>query len=460
MLCNESGQVLAEGAAEYGVQMPAPGWTEQDPSDWITAADKAVRAIGEHRPDAIGLTGQMHGSVFLDEAGRVIRPALLWNDQRTSAECEELAAQIGLGRLMEITGNPPLTGFQLPKILWLRRREPENCSRLRHVLLPKDYLRLAMCGVYATDASDASGVGLLDLRRRQWSEPLIEELRLDRGWFPDVHEPTAVTSVTKGGFGGLEDGIPIAAGAGDQSAGAIGAGIATPGPVSISLGTSGVVFTCLSAAKYDPTGGCHTFCHAGGGWHAMGVVLSCGGAIRWARDVLTPGAGFGEFDALAAQAEPGSAGVTFKPYLAGERSPTPDATLRGSWQGLSLASGRPEMARSALEGATFALKQCFDVLQTLGARADRIRVTGGGAASRLWVQMIADVFGVPAVTLKAAQGPAVGAALIAGVAVGVFGSTSAAASVVQESTEVTPGRYDYTEAFTRFADDSSSHRKS
>lgn len=452
VLLDENGEVLKTGTAEYPISTPKPGWTEQNPADWVKGVQEAIEKVGESSPDAIGLTGQMHGSVFLDKDGQVIRPALLWNDQRTAAQCEAMDQKFGRERIVEITGNPPMTGFQVPKVLWLRDQEPEAFARLSSVLLPKDYIRLILTGAFATDVSDASGTGILDLKSRNWSSELISGLGLSQIHFPEVHESIAETGKTKGGFAGLKDGIPVAAGGGDQAAGAIGSGMAAPGKVCISLGTSGVVFTCLDQPKFDPQGRVHTFCHANGKWHAMGVMLSCGGAMKWVKDTLFDHLSYADFDALATSAEPGSKGLIFHPYLTGERSPFADPFARGSWQGLNLSHGQAEIVRSAMEGVCFGLKGCLEVIQTLGASPNELTVSSGGARSSVWVQMLADIFELPATVLEAVEGPAAGAALLAGVMAGVFDSVQATQYLIKRGQTFAPSGTDYSPFYRRFCE--------
>ncbi len=443
VLIDEFGVVLKQALAEYPFMTPQPGWTEQDPQEWVGGVKKVIEAIGELKPDAIGLTGQMHGSVFLGRDNEVIRPALLWNDQRTAKECQEINERVGSDEVKKITGNPPLTGFQAPKILWLRNHEPHHFEKLKKVLLPKDYVRFVLSGEFATEVSDASGVGLLDLSKRNWSQSMLDELKLPNQFFPTVSESYAVTSYTKGGFAGLVDGIPIVGGGGDQAAGAIGSGIIKAGPVSMSLGTSGVVFTALNSPAYDDEGRVHTFCHANGGWHAMGVMLSCGGAVEWLKKSLFSHITYKEFDGLAESVPAGSRGVLFQPYLAGERSPIIDPYARGSWLGLSLGSDQGVLIRSVIEGVCFGLKGSYDVLASLGARAEQIRVTGGGSKSNLWLQILADVFEVPVARLETSEGPSYGAALLAGVGAKVFDSVEAAAAGVKETEVIHPSGLDY-----------------
>lgn len=444
IVVDETGRVLRSAAREYPLLTPRPGWTEQNPEAWWTAAQEVLAELDEPRPDAIGLAGQMHGSVFLDADGEVVRPALLWNDARTAAQCAEIDRRVGPERVRAITGNPPLVGFQAPKILWLREHEPSNFARVAKVLLPKDYLLFKLTEVCATEASDASGTGLLDLAERDWSAEMLAALDLPRSLFPDVYESSAWPFRTP-------EGVPVSGGGGDQAAGAVGTGAVAPGIVSVSLGTSGVVFTAIPGPEADPDGRAHTFCHANLGWHAMGVQLSCGGALRWFRDTFHPGRPYDEVMALAESAPAGAGGVTFLPYLAGERTPHNDPEARAALSGMSLATGPAEIARAVVEGVSFGLADGWDVLAGLGARADEVRVTGGGARSPFWRGMLADLFGAPVVTLAADEGPALGAALLAGVGVGIWPDVaSACAASVRPAGTTAPAGGEYSEARTRF----------
>lgn len=417
LLIDDSGRVLRQASAEYPILVPRPMWTEQNPEDWWAGVLACIAEIGEPNPDAIGLTGQMHGSVFLDADGRVVRPALLWNDQRTVEECAEIDRRVGADRLRTITRNPPLTGFQAPKVLWLRNHEPEAFARVRSVLLPKDFIRFRLTGAYATEVSDASGTGLLDVPGRQWSSEVLAALELPAEWFPEVFESDVVSARTRG-VPGLADGIPVVGGGGDQAAGAVGTGAVVPGVLSVSLGTSGVVFTALDSPEFDKAGAAHTFCHANRAWHAMGVMLSCGGALRWLRDTLYPGQSYDVIAEEASAVAAGAEGLTFLPYLTGERCPHNDPRARAGWMGLTLGHGRAHMARATFEGITFGLRDGFDLLAGLGAKSDEVRLTGGGAKSAFWTQLIADTFGSRCVTLESDEGPAFGAAVLAGVGVG------------------------------------------
>lgn len=444
LLIDETGKVLKQASAEYPISAPRPLWSEQNPEDWWVGVEKCLGEIGENKPDAIGVTGQMHGSVFLDENDEVVRPAILWNDQRTAAECVEMDETVGKDRLREITCNPPLTGFQAPKVLWLRNNEPDNFKKVKSVLLPKDYIRLKLTGAKVTEVSDASGVGLLDVPNRKWSDEMLSKLGLPRSLFPEVVESYAVAATTP-------DGVPVVGGGGDQAAGAVGTGAVVPGVVSVSLGTSGVVFTSLEKPEYDKSGAAHTFCHANGAWHAMGVMLSCGGALRWYRDTFCSGMSYDQISEEAATVEPGCAGLTFLPYLTGERCPHNDPYAKAGFNGAGLLHERRHFSRAVFEGMSFGLLDCMGVLRNLGADAEEIRVTGGGAKSRFWMQMLADLFERPCVTLVCDEGPAYGAAILAGVGAGVWPTVQdACAAVIKIKSRVEPGGNAYEEAYRRY----------
>ena len=359
----DDGTVLARAEESYPLATPHPGWAEQDPEQWWTAASAvldSLRAAGE--PAGIGLSGQMHGLVTLDSAGEVVRPAILWNDQRTAAECAEIEERVGLPELIAQTGNRALTGFTAPKLLWLRRHEPESYARIASVMLPKDYVRLRLCGERATDVADASGTLLFDVAHRAWSAPVISALELDESWLPPALESPSVSGTTA-------DGVPVAAGAGDQAAGALGVGVDRPGPASVVIGTSGVVFTALDAFAADPEARAHSFCHAvPGAWHAMGVMLSAAGSLRWLRDVTAPGEDFAALVGEAERWEPGAEGLTFLPYLAGERTPHADPDARGAFTGLSLRHDRGALVRAVLEGVAFGLRDSLDLVAEMGER--------------------------------------------------------------------------------------------
>ncbi len=425
------GRVLAEAQASYPLSTPHPGWAEQDPACWWQAAEQVLGALRDRAgaPAAIGLSGQMHGLVALDAADRVLRPAILWNDQRTGAECEEIEAAVGAEELVRLTGNRALTGFTAPKLLWLRRHEPEVYERIARIALPKDYVRLALCGEHATDVADASGTLLLDVAGRRWSERLLASLEIDAGILPRVLESPAVSGTTA-------EGVPVAAGAGDQAAGALGCGVVGPGPLSVVLGTSGVVFAALSAFRSEPEGRLHAFCHAvPDTWHAMGVMLSAAGSLRWLRDVVAPGVGYTELLAAAAHWEPGAEGLLFLPYLAGERTPHADPDARGAFAGLALRHDRGALVRAVLEGVAFGLRDCLDLLRCLDVPASCARVSGGGARGRLWLSILASVLELELAPVAVDAGAAFGAALLGGIAAGVYANAAEAVSAAVRTRE-------------------------
>jgi xylulokinase len=432
-----AGDVLAKVEEDYPLSTPRPGWSEQDPDDWWRATQRALAALPA--PLAVGLSGQMHGLVALDAHDRVLRPAILWNDQRTAVECAEIEERVGLERLIELTGNRALTGFTAPKLLWLRRHEPETYARIAHVLLPKDYVRLRLTGDRAVDAADASGTLLFDVARRRWSDEVLEALELPRGWLPDAFESPDV---------------PGAPGAGDQAAGALGVGIDRGGPVSVVLGTSGVVFAALAAFAADREARVHAFCHAvPGAWHAMGVMLSAAGSLRWLRDVV----GGTSYDELVAPAErwpPGAEGLLFQPYLAGERTPHADPHARAAFVGLELRHDTGALVRAVLEGVAYGLRDSLELLRELGVDGRAGRVSGGGARSTLWLRIVATVLGLPLERTAVDEGAAYGAALLAGVRAGVFADVhDAVARTVRVRDVVEPEpawHHAYDEGYARF----------
>ncbi|MCS6841205.1 MAG: xylulokinase [Roseiflexus sp.] len=434
LLCDENGQVLAVATAEYPLSTPQPLWSEQNPEDWWRGVCEALRAvvaqagIAPEQIAGLGLTGQMHGSVFLDEHDRVIRPALLWNDQRTAAECVEITQRVGAERLIAIAGNPALTGFQAPKILWLRNHEPEHYTRVAQVLLPKDYIRRKLTGISATDAADAAGTLLLDLRRRDWSDEILAALDIPRAWLPRVFEGPEVTGELIPAVAadlGLPAGLPVIAGGGDNAAAAVGSGIVRPGIVSSSIGTSGVIFAHSDEIALDPQGRLHTFCHSvPGRYHLMAVTLAAGGSFRWFRDILRTVTGqslsYDDLTALATSVPPGAEGLIFLPYLSGERTPHLDPLARGAFIGLTARHSLAHMARAVMEGVVFSMRDGLEIMRSLGITPSQIRATGGGGKSPLWRQMQADVYATEVATLAAEEGPAYGAALLAGVGAGIF----------------------------------------
>jgi len=442
---NEEGKILAEASQGYPCYYPQPLWSEQDPEDWwqatVATIQKVVKKARLKPADvkAIGLSGQMHGSVFLDKSGKVIRRALLWNDQRTTAECEEIERRAG-GRkkLIQLVANPALTGFTAPKILWLRNHEPKNFEKLRKVLLPKDDIRRRLTGEFATDVSDASGMLLLDVTKRNWSKKLLEKLELDQTLFATCYESEQATGKLTPAVAkqlGLSTDCVVVGGAGDCAANAVGTGVVTRGTLSASVGTSGVMFVHSDEVQVDPLGRLHTFCHAvHGKWHMMGVSLSAGGSLQWFAEQVCKGLatkGKKVYDLLDAEAKvipPGSEGLFFLPYLAGERTPHADPLARGCFIGLTLAHTRGHLARSVMEGATYGLRDSLAIIRDLDVPVNEIRVSGGGSKSAFWRQIQADIFGQDVVTINAEQGPAYGVALLATVGSGAYKNIEEACS--------------------------------
>jgi xylulokinase len=442
------GEVTGRAEVEYPLLTPRPGWAEQQPDDWWQAAQAALRELGAHGVAGIGLSGQMHGLVVLDEQLHVLRPAILWNDQRTAAECVEIEERVGLERLIRLTGNRALTGFTAPKLLWLRNREPDVYRRIAHVLLPKDYVRLRLTGERGTDVADASGTLLFDVAARCWSEELLGLLELSHDPLPRVRESPDVSGETPGG-------IPVAAGAGDQAGGAVGVGVDRPGPVSVQIGTSGVVFAALPAFQADAQARVHAFCHAvPGAWHAMGVMLSAAGSLRWLRDAAAPGMDFADLTGEAERWEPGVDGLAFLPYLAGERTPHADPNARGAFVGLELRHDRGALVRAVLEGVAFGLRDSLELLRGLGVHPESGRALGGGARSDLWLRIVASVLGIPLARVAVDEGAAYGAALLGGVAGGVFESVHDAVDrcvKVRDVVEPVPGwQAAYEEGYDRY----------
>jgi len=423
---DHQGAVRAEASVEHPSSSPRPGWSEQRPEDWWEGARRAIAEVASNVGGDIvglGLTGQMHGAVFLDQADHVIRPALLWNDQRTAAQCEAITERVGAHRLIEIAGNPALTGFQAPKILWLRDEEAKSYARLHSVLLPKDYLRLRLTGEKATDASDASGTLLLDLKERGWSREIVNALEVPIEWLPRVHEAPAATGQVRADVAsdlGLPAGVVVAAGGGDNAAAAVGNGVVRDGLVSCSIGTSGVLFAHSDVLSLDRSGRLHAFCHAvPERYHLMGVTLAAGASLRWWGEVVGK-PDYDELSELASHAPPGAEGLVFLPYLTGERTPHMDPHARGAFVGLTSRHGLGHLTRAVMEGVAFSLRDSLEITVGLGIKPNQIRATGGGARSAFWRQLLADVMSCPIVRTEADEGPAYGAALLAGVASGVY----------------------------------------
>jgi xylulokinase len=462
LVCDERGKVLATAMAEHPISTPKPGWSEQNPLDWWRATVAATRAV-RRRADidaadiqGIGLSGQMHGSVFLGDGPKPLRPALLWNDQRTAEQCAQIESRAG-GRaaLIELVANPALTGFTAPKILWLRQHEPKVYEKTKHILLPKDYIRYRLTGDYATEVSDASGTLLLDVVNRRWSDRLLELLEIDRSLLPRMHESPQVTGTLTPGAAeelGLSAGTPVVGGGGDQAAGAVGNGIVSTGIVSATLGTSGVVFAHSDHPTRDPQGRVHTMCHAvPGKWCVFGCMLSAGGSFQWFRNNLAAAEvaearkkKIDPYTLLIRQAQkapPGSEGLQFLPYLTGERCPYPDPHARGGWIGITARTTRPMLIRALLEGVTFGMRDALGIMQGMQIPISQIRASGGGARSEFWRQLQADIYRKPIVTINAAEGPAYGAALLAGVGTGVWSSVEqAAACCIKETKTLNPNQ--------------------
>lgn len=437
LLIDTNGSVIAVASSPHSLSTPRPLWSEQDPLEWWQATVNSIRtalidaAINPSEVKSIGLTGQMHGLVLLDEMGEVLRPAILWNDQRTQAQCDRIHKLIGRERLIQISGNVALTGFTAPKILWVAENESDIYARVRHILLPKDYIRYRLTGAYAMDKADGSGTILFELKKRDWSDELLAALDIPRSWMPRTFEgPEFTGSITSTAAAetGLTTGTPVAAGGGDQAAQAVGVGAVEPGIIGLTVGTSGVVFATTPSALIEPQGRLHAFCHAVPGmWHFMGVMLSAAGSLQWYRDTLAAGL---DFDTLLKEAEEvgaGCEGLQFLPYLSGERTPHPDPNARGAFIGLTLRHGRGALTRAVLEGVAFGLKDGFSLIQQAGLPpVTQIRASGGGTKGALWRQILASVLDSELVTVNTSEGAAFGAALLAGVGWGAWPDVSTA----------------------------------
>src|SRR3954465_13548152 len=462
LISDDDGKVLATAMAEHPISSPKPGWSEQNPEDWWQATIKATKAVLKKARlkgsdiGGIGLSGQMHGSVFLGDGPKALRPALLWNDQRTAKQCDEITSKAG-GReaLIEMVANPALTGFTAPKILWVRENEPKVYEKTRHILLPKDYIRYRMTGEYATEVSDASGTLLLDVKNRTWSNRLLELLGIDPALMPRLHESYEVTGKISASVAkelGLIAGIPVVGGAGDQPAGAVGNGIVSSGIVSATLGTSGVVFAHSDQPTLDPKGRVHTMCHAvPGKWCVFGCMLSAGGSFQWFRNQL----GHDEVHAAkrrrvdpyelliaeAQKAHPGAEGLFFLPYLTGERCPHPDPNARGGWIGVTTRTRRRDMIRSLLEGVTFGMRDALEIMNDMRIPVTEVRASGGGARSDFWRRLQADIYNRPVVITNASEGPAYGVALLAGVGTGVWKSVEEACrATIKQTQKIAPSK--------------------
>ncbi|MFL5605939.1 MAG: xylulokinase [Gemmatimonadaceae bacterium] len=468
ILVSRNGDVVGSATSHLTMSTPRPGWAEQNPVDWWDAAVLAIHGARRARPaavvESVGISGQMHSSVFLDGAGDVIRPALLWCDGRTTAECAEITERVGgEARLRDLACNPALEGFTLPKVLWLRKHEPQAFARLAKVILPKDYIRYRLTGVLATDPSDASATLMYDTAHLRWSEEILSAVGLSSSIVPAVGGSAEVlggVAREAASLTGLVEGTPVVGGGADNACGAAGVGVVAPGEAVSSWGTSGTVLAPMSSPRVDPLLRAHTFCHVvPDTWYMMGVVLAAGGAFEWyraqfARELADPAEAATRLDAEAASVERGASGVTFLPYLQGERTPHRDASARGALLGLSLAHTRAHVTRAVLEGVCFALRDSLTILQEVGLSPTDLLLTGGGARSPFIRQLQAEVFGLPVSSVNREEGPAYGAALLAAVGAGAYGSVADAirATLAREA-PLTPepeAHREYAEAYRRY----------
>jgi xylulokinase len=454
LLIDETGHVKAGFTAPHeDMIMERPLWAEQRPENWWTAAEAAIQGVlqeaGATGEDVkgVGLSGQMHGLVMLDSSNEVIRPALIWCDQRSQPQVDAINRTVGKKNVLQYTANPVLTGFTLPKLLWVRDHEPKQFARLRKILLPKDYIRFQLTGEYASEVSDASGTAMFDVVHRRWSYEMIDKLGLDRGILPVVYESSDITgevSPEAAAATGLKAGTPVVGGGGDQASSAVGNGIVEAGLVSCTIGTSGVVFAHMENVAYDPEGRVHTFCHAvRGAWHVMGVTQGAGLSLQWLRNTLMTGADYDTMTAEAAQAPPGAHGLFWLPYLMGERCPHLDPTARGGWIGLTAKHNRADLIRAVIEGVSYSLKDALDIIQGLGVGVEAVRLSGGGAKSAFWRQLLADIFAKKAAILESQEGSAYGAGLLAMVGTGAYGSVpECCAATIREVDTVIPRPHD------------------
>jgi xylulokinase len=465
---DETGKIAATASCEYPLLTPKPLWAEQHPEDWWKATCQCVRKITQTIPGeqiaGVGLSGQMHGLVMLDAGNKVLRPAILWCDQRTQAQCDWITDTVGKSTLIEETCNPVLTGFTAPKIIWVRDNEPEVYAQARMHLLPKDYIRLQLTGEFATEVSDASGTSLLNVPKRQWSKPVLDKIGVPIEHLPRVYESYEVSGkISKSGAEatGLREGTPVVGGGGDQAAGAVGNGIVQSGVISVTTGTSGVVFAFADSPAVDPALRVHTFCHAvPNKWHVMGVMLSAGGSLRWYRDTMClPEAqvaqtmGIDPYEIItkeAAAAPVGSEGLLFLPYLTGERTPHPDPQARGAFVGLTVRHTKAHLARAVLEGVAFGLKDSLEILKSMNVSIGNVRASGGGARSEIWRQIQADIFGYPLSVMAADEGPALGVALLAGVGAGLYSNVEEACSTVVKITGTTSAQAEAVVAYEKY----------
>ena len=458
LLVDESGVVIKKATPEYDFSTPKSLWAEANPSDWWEATQNAIKTLlgnmDSSQIGGIGLTGQMHGMVALDEGGDVLRPCIMWNDQRSHVECKEITNRIGREKILEITGNPVLPGFTAPKILWTQKNEPEVFSAIKKILLPKDYIRFKLTGEFFSDVSDASGTSLLDIEKRSWAKEIFQAMEWPLSWMPEVTEstePSSKISQEASQLTGLQAGTPVVAGGGDCAAQAVGSGIVEEGKISVTLGTSGVVFAQSDSYKVEPNGKLHAFCHAvPGKWHLMGVMLSAAGSFQWYKNEfgqdeqrIEDEGGPNAYELLtdgASEIKAGSEGLFFLPYLSGERTPHPDPYAKGCFIGMSLRHTKKHLTRSVLEGVSYGLNDSLSLMKGLGINPNETILTGGGAQSVLWKQMLADIFFTECSIVNAVEGAAYGAAILASVGVGQYSSVPEACnSWIQKTESIKPG---------------------
>ncbi len=450
VLFDKTGNVIASALQEYPLYQPQNGYAEQRPEDWLEATVSTIAqvmaksSVEAAQVKGVGLSGQMHGLVMLDEQDTVIRPAIIWCDQRTAKECEEITQKVGAERLIQITANPALTGFTASKILWVRNHEPENFARCTKILLPKDYVRYMLTGAFATEVSDASGMQLLDVPNRCWSDEVLEKLEIPKSMLAKVYESPDITGYITAAMAartGLAEGTPVVGGAGDNAAAAVGTGVVENGKAFTTIGTSGVVFAHSDEIAIDPKGRVHTFCCAvPGAWHVMGVTQAAGLSLKWFRDNFCAAeketaAAMGKdpyflMDQEAEQVPIGAGKLLYLPYLMGERTPHLDPQVRGAFVGLSAVHGKKEMLRAVMEGVAFSLNDCKNIIQEMGIPVDDMMACGGGGTSPLWRQMLADLYRCPVKTVASKEGPALGVAILAMVGTGAYPSVAEACRAI------------------------------
>lgn len=449
LLINEMGEVISSATNEYPMLTPKPNWTEQNPEDWWEASKKSIQSVAskvkKDEIEGIGLTGQMHGLVTLDDNLNVVRPCIMWNDQRTVKECDGITTKIGFEKLIKITGNQVLTGFTAPKILWIKNNEPGNYDRISKILLPKDYIRFRLTGELATDVSDASGTSLLNVPERSWSNEILTILEIPKEWMPELYESAEITGRVKKELCdelNLPENLIVAAGGGDQAAGGVGTGTVSEGITSLVLGTSGVVFAHSDKPRIEASGKVHSFCHAvPNAWHVMGVTLSAAGSLQWYRNTFHNGVDYSELTKAAEEIQPGSEGLFFLPYLSGERTPYPDPNAKGTFIGATVRHNSSHFTRAVLEGVAYSLRDCFELNESLGVKTDQVRISGGGAKSKMWIQILSDLLNKEIVTLTSTEGAPYGSAILAAVASGKFNSVNeACSSIIKIKSTTTPNK--------------------